>query len=569
MVSADGQKVAFVSTAKLTATDNSGRAQLYVRDLSAGTTSLASSTQAGAAANEMVEAGSAANPYFDISADGRYVVFGTGADNLVPGDSNGKQDVFLKDMQSGKVQAISVMPDCRSAPACVTRLGNGDSRDPSIDALGNFVAFTTDANDLITGDSNGASDVVRASRLSGGFTSPIRPSGGPQPNGPTLNPSISGDGSTIAYEAAPQTTNLGSDTPGRSDVYVDSFAARTLLPIHVASATNPDVSGNGRFIAFLTDDALASGDSNGVTDAYVRDLREAAPKLISVRSGRDTSGDGPTNAVALSADAQRAVFASSATDLVDGDTNGQTDVFSRRLNGNDVIRLEAGGWPAIAGNGGRVALSSAAPVIAEDTNGVADVYLRDLGATDTTGPVPTRVVYECGYKGSGGYAITWDEPSGVAYSTVQGHPGPAGIGTVWATDGAGNKSETEVTIEDVSQSNCGYEYDHDPQDPIRSIKIVSIKRVKQGVKVSYTVKRGSHGERARVNFRTQKLRLNARGKTLGRRFTGPARTKSVGHGSGSITLPMSANKGTYRLRVLVPQGPNTHPKLILKRFTIR
>ena len=117
-ISSNGQFVAFYSDAdNLVANDTNGYRDVFVRDLVGGTNILVSVNTNGNASGDGIS--------FDpaISADGRYVVFTSSADNLVPGDNNKAQDVFVRDLQAGTTTLVSVSMDGVSP-------GNGDSYSP-------------------------------------------------------------------------------------------------------------------------------------------------------------------------------------------------------------------------------------------------------------------------------------------------------------------------------------------------------------------------------------------------------------------------------------------------------
>ncbi len=138
VLSADGRFVVFTSSASdLVAGDTNGATDVFVRDLSTGTTQLVSVGNSGAQG----DAGSF-NP--SISADGRYVAFASSADNLVSGDTNGVSDVFVRDLVNHTTTLVSV--DNGQGPTPVQ--GDGASFDPSISADGTKVAFTSDASNL-------------------------------------------------------------------------------------------------------------------------------------------------------------------------------------------------------------------------------------------------------------------------------------------------------------------------------------------------------------------------------------------------------------------------------------
>ena len=146
MLSADGRFFAFFSPAtNLVLGDTNGFAfDVFVRDRQAGTTQLVSVSSAGSQGN-----GPSSRPA--ISANGRYVTFDSAATDLVAGDINNTNDVFVRDRQMGTTQLVSVSSGGVQ--------GNGNSILPALSPDGRFVAFQSDASDLVAGDTNGASTV--------------------------------------------------------------------------------------------------------------------------------------------------------------------------------------------------------------------------------------------------------------------------------------------------------------------------------------------------------------------------------------------------------------------------
>jgi Tol biopolymer transport system component len=110
----------------------------------AGTTERVSIETDGGQAND--SSGSAV-----LSADGRFVAFSSNASNLVPGDTNGANDVFIRDRQAGTTKRVSIKTDSGQA--------NDSSGEPALSADGRFVAFTSHATNLVPGDTNGWADV--------------------------------------------------------------------------------------------------------------------------------------------------------------------------------------------------------------------------------------------------------------------------------------------------------------------------------------------------------------------------------------------------------------------------
>ena len=126
-----------------------------------------------------------------ISADGRFVAFSSDATNLVPGDTNGTADVFVRDRQTGTTRRVSVGSGGAQ--------GNGLSVDPAISADGRFVAFASDATNLVPGDTNGADDVFVRDRQTGTTRRVSVGSGGAQGDRVSFDPAISADGRFVAF----------------------------------------------------------------------------------------------------------------------------------------------------------------------------------------------------------------------------------------------------------------------------------------------------------------------------------------------------------------------------------
>ncbi len=145
-ISADGRFVAFQSDAtSLVVGDTNGAPDIFVHDRQTGTTTRVSVDSAGGQANS-------GSSYPSISADGRFVAFVSWASNLVAGDTNGREDIFVHDRQSGTTTRVSV--------DSAGEQGNGYSNfAPTLSADGRFVAFASDASNLVAGDTNGTGDI--------------------------------------------------------------------------------------------------------------------------------------------------------------------------------------------------------------------------------------------------------------------------------------------------------------------------------------------------------------------------------------------------------------------------
>jgi Tol biopolymer transport system component len=328
----------------------------------------------------------------DISATGRYAVFESDATNLVANDLAGHEDVFVRDRVGGTTRRVSL--NSRGKP------GNNNSMYPSISASGRYVAFLSDATNLVKGDTNGVTDVFRRDRKTGKTVRISVSSRSKQANGlSSYTPSISADGSRIAFYS--EATNLvAHDSNGVGDVFVRDL--RTKKTVRASVKTNggqanrassePDISANGAFVAFTSEATkLVSGDGNGAIDIFVRKL-DSSPKTTRVSvSSSETEGGGPSDRAALSSSGRFVVFESSAEDFVGFDSNAQDDVFIRdrkrgttkmvSIAGPDSGPTQGNGLSRaadISGDGRYVAwMSDSTTFVGNDTDPSRDIYVRD------------------------------------------------------------------------------------------------------------------------------------------------------------------------------------------------
>lgn len=308
-----------------------------------------------------------------ISGDGRYVAFSSFASNLIPGDTNNTTDIFVKDLQTGAIEPISVASDGIQ--------GNSGSFGPSISADGRYVAFVSMASNFYLGDSINSWDIFIRDRQTG-QTQHIG-SGGNFDEGP----SISADGRHVAFASY-----------GVIDVY-DRQTGQT----HIASvATNgtpadtssdyPSISWDGRYVAFTSVATnLVVGDTNGVRDVFVHDLQLGITTRASVASS-GAEGNGQVADIeypGISSDGRFVAFTSTASNLVTGDFNGVSDTFVRDMVTGQTTRVSvsSGGSEAngasgdsvrvsISSNGKYVVFTSAASnLVTGDSNGFGDVFI--------------------------------------------------------------------------------------------------------------------------------------------------------------------------------------------------
>ena len=584
-VSADGRYVAFLSQENLSGVATGGKLQVFVRDRKSGTTVLASSSEAGVPANADVAAGTAHDAFIDISVRGEYVVFGTIANNLVAGDTNGKADVFRKDLRSGDVQLLSsetpVFP-AAAGPA------NGDSSDPSISGDGQRVAFVTEATNMLLSrrstansvstvyDRNTTPDIALWTPASTSWVS-VNTDNTPA-NGPATAPSISADGDSVAFEVSPTTTNLYfPDTNGLADVIVKALpigmTPAKITPVPGASA--PDLSGNGRYVAFETSAALdAAADTNSATDIYRRDVVSNATTLVSARNGLAGSGNAAASGPSISADGTRVAFNSDATNLDVGDGNAARDVFVRTLDNQSTVRASraadgseqsaASDRAAISGNGGVVAFSSEGAFATADTNAVADIYANEFSPTDTTGPSFGPTSCNEGYKdtSSSVAARILADPSGLlggslvtagfGYAVVAAAPGQSV--QFGAVDGAGN-STTLITPPTLCLP---------PTPKPVKLRISSVTLTQRN--------------RARINFTTSvtgitKVWIERLSVKRGQRpaFVRATKTRTFTKllSTPSVTIPRPTAHGIYRVVMVAPPlSAQSTPQVTTRQFRV-
>jgi Tol biopolymer transport system component len=322
VLSGDGSVVAFDSFAdNLVSGDSNGASDVFVHERASGRTTRVSVASDGAQSN-----GGSFSP--SISANGRFVAFASDATALVPGDHNRDGDVFVHDRQTGKTTLISVTSDGKPA--------NGDSFAPAISADGRFVAFVSHATNLVGGDTNGAADVFVHDRENGRTMRVSVGSDGAQIDSDSFGPSISGDGRYVAF-ATDAGNVVPGDMNGASDVFVhDGQTGRTALVSakgdgHPSDrgSSSPALSADSRAVAFVTDGALLPDDTNNTEDVYVADLATGALRRMSLASD-GTEGNRPSLTPAVSATGTVVAFESLATNLAVADSNGAGDVFWRR-----------------------------------------------------------------------------------------------------------------------------------------------------------------------------------------------------------------------------------------------
>jgi Tol biopolymer transport system component len=382
-ISATGRYVAFSSNeSNLVPGDTNNVSDVFLRDTCLGAPAGCTPSVVRVSVRDLGTQGDSDRYAAAISADGRFVAFSSVATNLVPGDTNSANDIFLRDTCIGVASGCAPATSRISVATSGTQ-ANDASDSPSLSADGRFIAFASGASNLVSSDTNNSQDVfLRDTCIGAAAGCPpqtIRISladNGSQANNGSGGASVSSDGRFVAFES--RANNLvASDTNGDDDIFmrdtcvgapagcapstvrvsVDSSGAQA-TSISSGGISNGSflaaISTTGRFVVFTSFAFnLVTGDTNKVHDVFLRDLCFGAPAgctpstvRISVASNgsqADASSGGPATAGAsISTDGQLVVFGSRATSLVSGDSNDTFDIFVR----NTCLGVPAGCTPS-------------------------------------------------------------------------------------------------------------------------------------------------------------------------------------------------------------------------------
>ena len=282
-----------------------------------------------------------------VSTDGRYVAFVSSADNLLGGepsaDPNHLDDVFLVDTQAGAIRLVSKQPGT-GVPA------NGASTGVDISGDGRYVAFSSDASNLVASDTNETSDVFRYDAQTGAIDLASRKGlTGAQGNKGSDTPSISKDGSLVAFMS--RATNLvNNDSNNTVDVFVRDVVASTTTRASTDSkgkqsngdAFEAQIAPNGSVVAWSTTATnLVNSDPSRTRDVYVKVLDSGKTSIASVRSD-EVRGTSDSTLEDLSSSG-RYVLMQSYSALVKNDTNNTGDVFLRDRTGGTTVRVSRDG----------------------------------------------------------------------------------------------------------------------------------------------------------------------------------------------------------------------------------
>jgi hypothetical protein len=338
-----------------------------------------------------------------LSSNGRYVVFTSDASNLVPGDTNGTVDVFVRDRQARTTRRVSLSSTGTQA--------NGPSFTPVISADGRYVEFMSQATNLVPGGTTVVSNMF-VRDLQKGTTRQVNVSSSGIPGNADAITGLAISDNDRYVTFASSASNLAPSGTGQNDAYEHDLTTGTTQRVSVSTGGGePDygsgssgvaISSDGRYIAFgsFASNLVTPAQANFQEEVYVRDMTTGVTRWVSVaRNGRqgNANSGGVFNGVSMSADGRFIAFDSDASDLVQNDTNGRFDVFVRDMTDGKTRRVSISSQGhqgngdsgfdgvAISGDGTTVAFDSVASnLVAGDTNKTGDVFVRDLGRGTTS-----------------------------------------------------------------------------------------------------------------------------------------------------------------------------------------
>lgn len=310
-ITPDGRYVAFSTNAGLVPADTNQLYDIYVRDRTNGTTTLASVPSAGG-----IGTGSAR--FGVISDDGRYVAFEYDGDDMVNGDANGYGDVFVRDMVANTTVIASVSSAEVSA--------NSQSYDPQISGNGRYVIFTSDSTNLVAGDPDNETQVFVRDLQAGTTTLGSATNSGGFGNARAIEGDISSDGRYVVF-ASPATDLITPATNGSYQVFRRDRTAGTTVLVSSTdagvqggdSSQYPRISADGRIVAFgSAAPDLVADDTNGATDIFTKDMTTGIVARMSVNTAGEEANFGTDVDNAISPDGTTVGFHSVSTNLALG-----------------------------------------------------------------------------------------------------------------------------------------------------------------------------------------------------------------------------------------------------------
>ena len=414
---AAGTKVFFSTQERLVPEDTDRQVDLYMRDLTTGTTTLVSKGEAGCSPG--CGNGEYATTFVGINSTGTEAFFTTG-ERLSRGDSDSSVDLYARNLTTGETQLVST-----AEAGCGAGCGNGefDVSSRGISADGSHAYFTT-AEPLSAADGDTSIDIYAhdletdKTYLVSRGSCPGCGNGGSVP----VFDGSSEDGSRVFFSTNERLSEADSDAS--TDIYVRQLPAG---PTTLISGGKEDITANfasasadGSHVFFTTAEGLVAGDTNGVNDIYEWS-EGAAPELVTSSSCTTRCG---VTFDAASADSKEVVF-NTAAQLSPEDEDNQQDVYRQQVGGGEPVLVSRGEgsctacWNGSAeakfsfssADASRVIFTTQEGILSEDTDGEDDIYLRDIGGEGTS-LITTSPSYCPLPKGSCGAGFVGASPDG-------------------------------------------------------------------------------------------------------------------------------------------------------------
>ena len=451
--SPDGGKIAYVSPAGNLIDGGSQPGDIFIRDMATGATTHVATSLSGGYAN-----GQSFNPRF--SGDGSKIAFTSDASDLVAGDTNGATDVFVKDLATGVITRVSTT-------ASGGEIGDRGSYLEAISADGTKVIFDNDGSVLDAANTTGVNNLYLKDLTTGTVTRLAAPATG-EANGDSYQASFSPDGTKVLF--ASDADNLVSgDTNHSTDVFVEDLATGAIT--RVSQSTSGEQaddaslyavwSPDGTKVAFVSyADNLYPGDTNFRKDIFIKDLATGHVERVGVPPYPAEGNGNVFGAIQFSPDGTKLMFASSSTNLVASDTNGVADVFVEDLITGAITRVSTGasgqqadGYSTVGAfspDGKWIAFTSTAGNLGQDGSpGEQDVFIKSTIAASDTG----QVVAHQNDSASG--LLLFSELDPWPYKTITVDAPVDALGTLTATlsqevasNGSGGEITWNFTIDD-------------------------------------------------------------------------------------------------------------------------
>ena len=385
-ISSGGRYVAFQSTDDLFGSDSNGSFQIYLHDRATGGLTLVTRGIGGGGAN-----GSSISPRFDPSEN--YLVFESNASDLVAGDGNGVKDIFLYEIPTQTIEIVSV--DSAGVQ------GDQHSFNADVSVNGDLIAFVSSATNLVANDSNDLQDFFVRDRVAGTTTRVNVDAGGNEANDFGFSVRLSSDGSRVFYDSSADNLVPG-DSNGASDVFMTDplGGSPSLVSVDQTGAQGnadsmfPQVGANGSVVAFVSEATnLSAINPGGEPQVFVKFMADGRVEQ------RTPENSGLLGVSDIGREGGPICFAAAGTELVDDDTNQVTDAYIVRTQSGVIRRISTSSslHPMLAGNGSstlphingdgtRVVFLSRALALdgeaLDGSNAFRHVYLRDRDSGD-------------------------------------------------------------------------------------------------------------------------------------------------------------------------------------------